>query len=365
MIRSALRWPLIVPPVAVVELIATWGRKPGVVLLAVLELGLIAAVIAAVHHAEVVAHRVGEPFGTLILAVAVTIIEAGLILMLMAAGGTRSQSLARDTVFAAFMIMCNGAIGLCLFVGGLRHHTVEFRVQGVSAGLATLTALATLALVLPSFTTATPGPGYSPAQLAFAGIASLVLYGMFVFVQTVRHRDYFLPLVPTSDDHDDGDESGHADPPTVAAALLSLGLLALCLVAVVGLAKSVSPGIERLVVWAGAPPTVVGLAIALLVLLPESIAAVRAAARNRVQTSLNLAVGSALASIGLTIPVVGVASIALGWPLALGLNATELVLLALTVVVTVLTVAPGRATLMQGTVHLVVFSAFVFLALSP
>src|SRR6266540_1345562 len=137
-----------------------------------------ALVVAAVHHAEVVAHRVGEPFGTLILAVAVTVIEVGLIVMIMSSGGPGAGSLARDTVFAAFIIVCNGVVGLCLLVGGLRHRVVEFRVEGVTAALATLTALATLALVLPTFTTTSPGPSFSPAQLAFAGTMSLILYSV-------------------------------------------------------------------------------------------------------------------------------------------------------------------------------------------
>ncbi|MBE1606702.1 calcium:proton antiporter [Actinopolymorpha pittospori] len=368
--RLRLRWlhaPLLVPPVAVVVLGATWGRHLGLgALLVVVALALVAAVIAAVHHAEVVAHRVGEPFGTLILAVAVTVIEVGLIVMLMTSGGPGTSSLARDTVFSAFMIVCNGVIGLCLLVGGLRHRVVEFRVEGVTGALATLSAVATLALVLPSFTTSTPGPTYSTAQLAFAGIAALTLYGVFVFVQTIRHRDYFLP-VPTEPTYRAGarPDDEHAAPPSPRSALLSLGLLAVCLVVVVGLAKTVSPSIESGVAAAGAPQTVVGVAIALLVLLPETVAAVRAALRNRIQTSLNLALGSALASIGLTIPTIAFASVWLPGTLVLGLGATQMVLLALTVVVSVLTIAPGRATLMQGTVHLVIFGAFLFLAVTP
>lgn len=354
-----LRWTVLVPPVAIVVLAMTWGRPlhsgPLVVLVAA---ALIAAVIAAVHHAEVVAHRVGEPYGTLILAIAVTVIEVGLILMLMASGGAGSDSLARDTVFAAFMIVCNGVIGLCLLVGAIKHRVVAFRVEGVSAALATLSAVATLALIVPSFTTTTSGPTFSAGQLAFAGVASLILYGVFVFMQTVRHRDYFLPVGTGGDDD-------HAAPPSARTALWSLGLLLVCLVGVVGLAKTASPAIEQAVSAAGAPRATVGVAIALLVLLPETVAAVRAAARNRVQTSFNLALGSALASIGLTIPSIAVASIWLGGQLTLGLGPKEIVLLALTVVVTTLTVAPGRATLMQGTVHLVIFGAFLFLAVSP
>jgi Ca2+:H+ antiporter len=335
-------------------LLGTFGRTWGPILIFDAFV-LVAAVLAAVHHAEVVALRVGEPFGTLILAIAVTVIEVGLILMLMTSP-KGAPTVARDTVFSAFMIVCNGVVGLGLLVGGLKHRVVEFRVEGVTGALATLTAVAALALVFPTFTTSTPGATYSGAQLAFAGLASLALYGVFVFVQAVRHRDYFLPPGPAAT------EEEHATPPSNRTALISLGLLLMCLVGVVGLAKTETPAIEKAVATLGAPEAVVGVCIALLVLLPETGAAVRAAGRNRVQTSLNLAYGSALASIGLTIPAVALASIWVGGPLTLGLNPKELVLLALTVVVSILTVAPGRATLMQGSVHLAIFGAFLFLS---
>src|SRR6266545_118789 len=354
MVNIGRWWAVVVPPVAALVLAGVWGRDVGAGLLSLVAVALILAVGAAVHHAEVVAHRVGEPFGTLILAVAVTVIEVGLIVMIMSSSGPGAGTLARDTVFAAFIIVCNGVVGLCLLVGGVRHRVVEFRVEGVTAALATLTALATMALVLPTFTTSSPGPSFSPAQLAFAGTMSLILYSVFVFMQTVRHRNYFLP--PGGQNSPTEDE--HAPPPPARTALISLGLLVVCLIAVVGLAKTAAPAIERAVAAVGAPHAVVGVIIALLVLLPETGAAVRAAARNRIQTSLNLAFGSALASIGLTVPSIAVASIWLPGKLILGLGPTELVLFALTVVVTVLTVAPGRATLMQGTVHLAIFGSF-------
>lgn len=356
---SLPRWTVAVPPLALVMLVVSWGRDPGALLFPLTAVVLIAAVLAAVHHAEVVAVWVGEPFGTLILAVAVTVIEVALIVTLMIAEpvGTAS-TLARDTAFAAVMITCNGVIGLSLLVGPLRHRIQDFRAEGASGALAVLAALVTLTLVLPSFTTSRPGPSYAGSQLAFAGVASLVLYGTFVFVQTVRHRDYFLPVA-------DDEVVEHAHSPERRIALISLGLLVACLVAVVGLAKTVSPAIEDGVAAVGAPEAVVGVAIALLVLLPETLAAVRAASRNRVQTSMNLALGSALASIGLTIPSVAVASIWLDGQLVLGLGSTELVLLALTVATTTLTLVIGRATLLQGTVHLVTFAAFLFLAVVP
>lgn len=359
-IEALPRWSVVVPLLAVLVLAFTYGRDLGAALLALVTVSLIAAVITAVHHAEVVAHRVGEPFGTLILAIAVTVIEVALIVTLIISGGPDSSALARDTVFAAFMIVCNGVVGLCLVVGALRHHVLRFRTSGTSAAFATLAALATLSLVLPALTTSAPRLEFSGSQLALAGVSSLVLYGVFVFVQTVRHRDYFLP-VETDGAHDEL----HAPPPSNRAALVSLGLLVICLVAVVGLAKTASPTIEAAVATVGAPRSVVGIVIALLVLLPETGAAVRAAYRDRLQTSLNLALGSALASIGLTIPAIAVASIWLTTPLTLGLPPKEIVLLALTLVVGTLTLSTGRATLLQGAVHLSVFSTFVFLAFVP
>lgn len=350
-----------VPVVALVALVFSWGRDLPGFAVALVALCLAGAVLAAVHHAEVVAHRVGEPFGSLVLAVAVTVIEVALIVTLMADGGDKTASLARDTVFAAVMITCNGIVGLSLLVGALRNRIAVFNPEGSGAALATVATLATLSLVLPTFTTSKPGPEFSTAQLTFAAVASLALYGLFVAVQTVRHRSYFLPV-------DTGQGPGgeeHAEPPTARAALVSLGLLLIALVAVVGDAKAVSPTIERAVAAAGLPQAVVGVIIALLVLAPETLAAVRAARRDRVQTSLNLAYGSAIASIGLTIPAIALASVWLSGPLLLGLGPIHMVLLALTVVVSALTIVPGRATLLQGGVHIVLLAAYLFLAVSP
>ncbi|MFH8975565.1 calcium:proton antiporter [Streptomyces sp. NPDC017890] len=356
------QWTTVTPVAAVVLLAFTWGRDlPGAVV-ALLTVVLASAVLAAVHHAEVVAHRVGEPFGSLVLAVAVTVIEVALIVTLMADGGDKSATLARDTVFAAVMITCNGVFGLSLLVASLRHGTAVFNPEGTGAALATVATLATLSLVLPTFTTSAPGPEFSTVQLTFAALSSLVLYGLFIATLTVRHRDYFLPITRQGDVITVED---HANAPSARTALLSLGLLALALIGVVGLAKGVSPTIEDGVAGAGLPHAVVGVVIALLVLLPETIAALRTARRDRVQTSLNLALGSAMASIGLTIPAVALASVWLSGPLVLGLGSTHMVLLALTVVVASLTVVPGRATPLQGGVHLVLFAAYLELAVNP
>ncbi|MFI5892574.1 calcium:proton antiporter [Actinoplanes sp. NPDC051513] len=359
---AKIRWTNSVPVVAVAALILTWGRDlpPPLVVIVALLLG--GAVLAAVHHAEVVAHKVGEPFGSLVLAVAVTIIEVALIVTLMISGGEKTQSLARDTVFAAVMITCNGLLGLSLLVGAARRHVAVFNSEGTGGAFATVIMIATLSLVLPSFTTSRPGPQFSPAQLGFAAVTSLALYALFVTVQTRRHRDYFLPIT-TAGEVIDTEE--HLDPPTGKAALTSLGLLLVALIGVVGLAKGVSPAIEKVVGDLGMPQAVVGVAIALLVLLPETIAAVRAAVRDRVQTSLNLAVGSAMASIGLTIPAIAIAMIWLPGPLLLGLGGTQMVLLALTAAVGTLTIVPGRANVLQGGVHLSLLAVFLFLAASP
>ncbi|MEU1997376.1 ionic transporter y4hA [Nocardia gamkensis] len=363
MIRVLLaRWTVVVPLLALLALAATWGRGLPGVAVTIVAVALIGAVLAAVHHAEVVARRVGEPFGSLVLAVAVTVIEVALILTLMGHGGDKTATLARDTVFAAAMITCNGIFGLCLLVGALRRRVAVFNAEGTGAALATVATLATLSLVLPTFTTSKPGPEFSPAQLAFAAVASLALYGLFVLVQTVRHPGDFLP-VEVGGTVADGDE--HIESPSARTALTALALLLVALICVVGLAKVVSPAVESAVESAGLPQSAVGVVIALLVLLPETLAAVRAARRDQVQIGLNLALGSAMASIGLTIPAIAVASIWLDGPLVLGLGATQMVLLALTVVVGGLTIVPGRATLLQGGVHLAVFAAFVGLAASP
>ena len=351
------RRSVILPVLSCLVLAAIWGRPLGWPLLLLAGGALVAAVIVGVHHAEVVALRVGEPFGTLVLALAVTVIELGLIGSIMVSGAPGSDTLARDTLFATVMIVCNGLVGTCLVVGAIKHRVLPFRVEGAGHALAALAPLVTLTLILPNFTLTTPGPTYAPAQLAFAGISSLILYGVFVFAQTVRHRDYFLPETPDADEQ-------HPPPPN-RVAMASMGLLLLSLVAVVGLAKQLSPAIEHGVRTIAAPASAVGLVIALVVLSPESSAAVRAAARNRMQTSLNLALGSALASIGLTIPCVAVLSVWLGLQLHLGLGSAQIVLLVLTLILSTITLASGRATVLHGAVHLVVFGAYLVLAFVP
>ena len=322
---------------------------------------LIAAVINAVHQAEVIAHKVGEPLGTLVLAVSVTIIEVALIVSIMLSAGAQGAFIARDSVFAAIMVVMNGVIGMSIFLGGLRHRVLSFRVEGTNSGLAVLIALAVLTLVMPNATTTTSGPTFSTSQLVFAGVSSLVLYAIFVFTQTVRHRDYYLPL----DKPEHAFPETHGRPPSNIKTVLSGALLLVSLVAVVLLAKALSPSIETAIDRLGAPRSVVGIAIALLVLLPEGVAATRAAMANRLQTSLNLSIGSALASIGLTIPAVAFISTYFDIPLSLGVDSLGMIFLGVTFLLSILTIAIGRATVLQGAVHLVVFAAYLFLSLVP
>lgn len=339
-------------------LVPAWGSHPSTPVVVVLDVFLAGAVLAAVFHAEVIAERVGEPYGSLVLAVAVTVIEVGLIVTLMVAGGDETETLARDTVFAAAMITCNGIIGISILTAALRERIAVFNAEGSATAFATVITLATLSLVLPTFTTSTSGPEFSASQLAFAAVASLALYLLFLVVQTVRHRSHFL-----GEDEDEGVDEH--DSPTRAAALRSFGLLLVSLIAVVGLAKTSSGAIEDGVKSLGAPQSAVGVVIALLVLMPETLSATRNARRGRVQISFNLGYGSAMASIGLTIPVIALASIWLEGPLVLGLGSTQIVLLVLTALVSSLTLLPGRATLQEGGVHLILLAAFLFLAFNP
>jgi Ca2+:H+ antiporter len=356
------RWSRYAVPLAAGLLAAVGiaGTMP-VALAVVSGVVIVAAVLLAVGHAEAVAHRVGEPLGAIVLAVAVTVIEVALIVTLMATEPGKTAALARDTVFAAIMIVSTGIVGISLMIACVRQGTVQFRGDGARALLGTLVTLTTLGLVLPSFTTSSRGPTFTTSQLAFASVISVTVYGLFLFVQTTRHRMSFV------------DESAEASPPaphTISDAssggfVTDVLLLVITLVAVVALAKALAPSIEDAISAAGAPESSVGVVIALLVLLPEGIAAARAAQRDEVQTSLNLALGSGLASIGMTIPAVAIASIWLDGPVALGLDGKEIVLFSLMAVVSAITYSSGRATVLQAAHHLTVFAAFIFVAFVP
>jgi Ca2+:H+ antiporter len=355
--RKRLLWPIVIPIASIAMLAASFASSVEGVVAALCGIALIGGVVAAVHHAEVIAHRIGEPFGTLVLAISVTVIEASLIISLILGGGPHVEVLVRDTVLATVMIIATGVIGLCSLLGSIRHHEQQFRIDGAAPAFTALAALAVLVLVMPGLTESAPGPRYTTAQLAFVSIGSLLLWCVFVFFQTISHRDYFLPLGPLAGEH--------APPPTAARAWQSLALLLVALTAVILLAKQLSPTIEGAVTALGAPRIAVGIAVALLVLMPESIAAARAALANRLQTSLNLALGSALATIGLTVPVVVAVCIAFDLPIVLGIDQKDIALLALTLLVGAIGIATGRTNLMYGAVQLLIFAAFLFLALVP
>jgi Ca2+:H+ antiporter len=329
-----------------------------VLILAGLLLG--ASVFAAVHHAELLALRLGEPFGSILLSVAVTVIEVGLIASIMLTGAEGSDLVARDAVFSAVMIVLNGVVGLCLVLGAGRHFEQSFQLQGASSALAVLGTLATVALILPDFTETTPGPFYSVFQLEVVGVLSLALWGVFVFVQTVRHRDYFLDAPEGG-----GAGEGAPEPPGAWTALLSLVLLVISLAAVVLLAEALSYPVDAAIAAAGLPKTFVGVVIATIVLLPEGLAATRSALLNRLQNSINLALGSAIASIGLTIPAVAVLSLVLKRQIGLGVSTIDVTLLVLTLYIAALTLGTGRTTVLQGAVHLVIFAAFMLISAAP
>ena len=328
----------------------------GLVFAATLLVILFGTVFAAVHHAEVIAERIGEPYGTLLLTLAVTVIEVALIATIML-GEKAVPTLARDTVFAVVMIVCNGLVGVCILAGGLRYREQDVQVSGSNLYLSVLIVLATITLIMPNYTLTTAGPVYSTLQLGFVSVVTLLLYGVFLYTQTILHRDYFIG----------GDAAGadHGIPPSNRTLLFSAVLLLVSLLAVVLLAKKFSLVVDAGAAAIGAPPAFAGILVAVLILLPESVAAISAARKNDLQKSINLALGSSLATIGLTIPAVAVAAYALHKQLVLGLNTQEMVLLVLTFFMSMLTFGTGRTNILFGLVHVVVFAVFVFLVFVP
>ena len=332
------------------------GKNDAWIVGAALAVLLIGSVMVAVHHAELVALWLGEPYGTLVLTLAVTIIELSLIISLMLTHEP-SPSLARDTVHAVVMLVLNGLAGICIVAGTLRHREQQFRTLGANAFLAVLMPMAMLVLVLPNYTAATPGPFYSTVQLIFVGIVCFALYLVFLFVQTVRHQDYFVPAGEL--------EAEHAAAPSARIGAISGALLVLALVAVILLAELLAPFIERSIVAVGASFKLAGVIVAAIVLLPECVAALRAARRNQLQISINLALGSAVACIGLTVPSVIVIATWLGQPLALGVDSGATLLLLLSFMVAILTYGQGRTNLLAGFVHRVLLASYVFLIFAP
>ncbi len=321
---------------------------------------LIFSVMSAVHHSEVIAERVGEPFGTIILAVSITVIEVSIIVSLMMSEGQETAALARDTVYAATMLILNGIIGLCLLIGGLRHYEQRFSASSVTIALVSLVSIVGFTLVVPTFTESVRGSYYSSPQLIFASVACLIIYSSFLFAQTRRYRQYFLTV--GADENED-----IAEPLVITNNVFIISLISLLgsLGVVVLLAKTLSPTIESIITGYNLPKALVGVVIATIILLPEAIAAIIAARKNRLQTSINLALGSALASIGLTVPAVSVVCILLDMPVILGLDIKAIILLGLSVFTVMLSLASGKSNIVYGVVLLVNLFAFVFLMIYP
>lgn len=319
---------------------------------------LVFCVMSAVHHSEIVAHRVGEPYGTIILAVSITIIEVAIIISLMVTGGESYSAFARDTVYAAVMLILNGIVGLCLFIGGRKFHTQTFSAHSVKIALVSLVSIVAFTMILPTFTKSHSGPYYTEAQLMFEVFACLAIYTAFISAQTIRHREYFIA-------EDNGDNENNTPAISNLSLTISLVFLLISLTIVVLLAKTLSPPIERVIVDYGLPKSLVGIIIAAIILLPEGIAAVSAARNNRLQTSLNLSLGSAIASIGLTIPAVSIASYIYDFPLVLGLDILPIILLVISIFTVMLSLIGGRSNSVYGVVLLVNLVAYIFLTINP
>ncbi|WP_138485274.1 calcium:proton antiporter [Dyadobacter bucti] len=351
--KKIFQWSYIAPIIAWIFYLAL-PIGSGFLVNTLAVVALIGGVFSAVHHAEVVAHKVGEPYGTIILAVAVTLLEASIIVSLMLTGGSGADTYARDTLFAAVMLILNGILGISMFVGALKFKEQSFETKSVTIALVSLVSILVLTLVLPNFTTSIAGPSYSTPQLLAIGVCCLVIYGSFIFTQTIRHRKYFLAEV-----------SGQEKDVTGGEALISLCFLLVCLGVVIFLAKNLSPVIESGIVAAGLPTALVGVAIAAVILLPEGIAAIRAARRGQYQTSINLALGSALASIGLSIPTVVIVCTIMDLPLILGLSMKSMVLLVLSVFTVMLSLNKGQTNGLYAIVLLVNLMMYIFTIVFP
>lgn len=353
--KSLLQWTIVIPILAWVLFFSGFIYDNGIVQI-IASVLLILSVMSAVHHSEIIAHKVGEPYGTIILAIAITVIEVSIIISLMVSGGEESVSLARDTVYSATMLILNGIVGLCLFIGGLKHHEQEFSKHSVTIALVSLISIVVFTLVIPTFTESVKGAYYSTPQLIFASVACLVIYFFFLFAQTSRHREYFLSA------------QNEADEVVVISnrnLIISLVFLLLSLGIVVLLAKTLSPTIERIIISYHLPVTLVGVIIAMIILLPEGVAAIIAARNNKLQTSLNLSLGSALASIGLTIPSVALVCFINDMQIVLGLDIKSIILLGLSVFTVMLSLSSGRTNIVYGVVLLVNLFAFIFLIIYP
>ncbi|WP_162426686.1 calcium:proton antiporter [Pontibacter pudoricolor] len=357
--KSLLQWTVIIPVLAWVLFFSGLINDSSIFQI-VASILLIFSVMSAVHHSEIIAEKVGEPYGTIILAISITVIEVSIIISLMMTEGQAAASLARDTVYAATMLILNGIVGLCLLIGSVKHYEQEFSKPSVTIALVSLISIIVFTLVFPTFTESVAGSYYSNPQLIFASIACLVIYSCFLFAQTRKYRQYFLTI-----GKDENEENVEPLPISNSLFYTSMLFLIVCLGIVVLLAKTLSPTIESIITGYNLPKTLVGIVIAAIILLPEGIAAINAARKNRLQTSLNLSLGSALASIGLTIPSVAIVCIIYDFKIILGLDIKSIILLGLSVFTVMLSLNSGKTNVVYGVVLLVNLFAFIFLMIYP
>lgn len=317
---------------------------------------LCGAAFAGVRHADVVAARLGQPYGTLVLTLSVTVIEVSVMASMML-NGDNNPTLAREAVLSVLMIVNAGIVGLCLLLGSLKHREQTIQQQGVSGYLSALIALGVMLLILPSETHAGTAGAFSTAQLAYMSFIAVSLYGAFLYMQTVRHREHF-----------ESQGGGHAETaPSAGEFALALAMLLLSLAAVVALSRHVATTFEQFLsnFPLQDPDAVTGALVATIILLPEGITAVRAAARNHLQHSLNIALGSALATISLTIPAMAAISVIIGRPMVLGLDTEDRTMLLLTFVLSILSFGTGKTNALNGVIHLIVFFVYVMLLFMP
>ncbi len=319
------------------------------------------SISTAVHNAEVIAKRIGPSLGTLVLALSVTVIEVVFIINMMRQSSASAPTIARDTVFAALMILTNGVVGVSIWLGGLKHKELGFQTVGTSSLMGVLVTLTVLTMVLPNYTVSTTGPTFTSSQLIFVSIASIMIYLSLIWAQTKSHKSYFASL--TQNEYLLLEKKKYV--PSRLQATLSFVRLLFSLVAVIGLAKILSPTIEEGLRVFNAPPSFIGIVIALLVLAPETLSALNAAKANQLQTTLNLALGSGAASIALTVPAVSAYSLWTQQPILLGLDPKNTVFLVLTFIAGGFTFGAGRATTLHGVVHIVILMSYVLLSLIP
>jgi len=317
-----------------------------------------------IEHAEHLAELLGEPLGTLILTLSIIVIEVALISAVMLTTNT-SPVLGRDTMFALLMIILNGAIGLALLLGGMRHHEQEYNLQGAAAFLALIVPLSVIALVLPNFTRSTEDPSLTGVQTVFFALFTILLYGVFLAVQTVSHRSFFVdPQLDAAATEPFQDARDYRKPSLQKVGTHTL-LLIVTVLPIVLLAKQLAKLVDHGLAALGVPAALGGVLIALIVFTPEGVSALRAALGNQLQRAVNLCLGAALSTIGLTVPAVLGIGLITGQPVMLGLSPAEMTLLAVTLALSLLTFSGSRTTILQGAVHLVLFFVYIVLIFSP